>query len=181
MRKLSVFMLAALMGVFMVSCSNGDSPAAKAKEIFESVKDQLATMPKDELKAKTLEFGEVIKPIMTKSMEIAKKLMTDDNFTLDQVAEEYKKIGVDPSEVQDISKLVEDFTAEIQKNPAWNELQQDPEFGKKWMEAIGFADEAADEAEDTIGDAVEDAAEAVGDAVEGAAEDVANAVKEAVE
>ena len=177
MRKLYVFMLAALMGVFMVSCSNGDSPAAKAKEIFESVKDQLATMPKDELKAKTLEFGEVIKPIMTKSMEIAKKLMTDDNFTLDQVADEYKKIGVDPSEVQDISKLVEDFTAEIQKNPAWSELQADPEFGKKWMEAIGFADES----EDTVGDAVEDAAEAVGDAVEGAAAEVADAVKEVVE
>ena len=174
-------MLAALMGVFMVSCSNGDSPAAKAKEIFESVKDQLATMPKDELKAKTLEFGEVIKPIMTKSMEIAKKLMTDDNFTLDQVADEYKKIGVDPSEVQDISKLVEDFTAEIQKNPAWSELQADPEFGKKWMEAIGFADEATDEVEETVGDAVEDAAEAVGDAVEGAAEEVADAVKEVVE
>ena len=54
-------------------------------------------------------------------------------------------------------------------------------FGKKWMEAIGFADEAADEAEETIGDAVEDAAEAVGDAVEGAAEEVADAVKEVVE
>lgn len=181
MRKLSIFLLAALMGVFMVSCSSGDSPAAKAKEIFESVKDKLATMPKEELKAKTLEFGEVIKPIMTKSMEIAKKLMTDDSFGLDQVADEYKKIGVDPSDVQDISKLVEDFTAEVQKNPAWTELQSDPDFGKKWMEAIGFADEATDEAEETVGEAVEDAAEAVGDAVEDAAGTVEDAVKEVVE
>ena len=176
MKKLSVFMLAALMGVFMISCSGGDGPGAKATAIFESVKDKLATMPKEELKAKVLEFAEVIKPVMAKSVEVAKKLFSDEGFGLEEAAKAYEDAGFTTDDIQTVQKVLEDFTAEAQKNPAWTELQSDEEFSKKWVDALGMGDLM-----NNVSDAAEDAVEDVAEGVEDAAEEAADVVEDAVE
>ena len=152
MKKLFVYAMAALMGVFMASCAGGDSPASKATEIFESVKDKLATMPKDELKTKALELAEVIKPVMTKSIEVAQKLFTDDNFTLEDAAKAYQEAGFSADDIQTINKVVEDFNTEVAKNPAWGELQMDSDFSKQWLGALGMGDLGSDveEAADSL-------------------------------
>ena len=176
MKKLSVFMLAALMGVFMISCSGGDGPGAKATAIFESVKDKLATMPKEELKAKVLEFAEVIKPVMAKSVEITKKLMSEEGFGLEQAAKAYEDAGFTADDIQNVQKVIEDFTAEVQKNPAWSELQTDEEFSKKWLDALGMSDLM-----ENVSDAAEDATEEMEEGVEDVAEEAADVVEDAVE
>lgn len=174
MKKLFGLALVALMGVFMVSCSGGDGPGAKAKEIFESVKDKLATMPKDELKTKALELAEVIKPVMQKSVEVVAKLFNDDKFSMEDAAKAYEDAGFTADDVQTVQKVIEDFNTEVTKNPAWTELQSDEEFSKQWVAAMGMGD-LFNNAEEAVEGAVDEAT----DAAEGAAEDVEGAVEEA--
>ena len=174
MKKLFGFALVALMGVFMVSCSGGDGPGAKATELFESVKDKLATMPKDELKTKALELADIIKPVMTKGAEIVAKIFSDDNFSMEDAAKAYQDAGFTSDDVQTVQKVAEQFTTEVAKNPAWSELQMDEDFQKQWAAAMGLGDLFGG-----VDEAVEGAVEEAGDAVEGAAETVEGAVEEA--
>ena len=170
MKKLFGLALVALMGVFMVSCSGGDGPGAKAKEIFESVKDKLATMPKDELKTKALELAEVIKPVMQKYVEVVAKLFRDDKFSMEDAAKAYEDAGFTTDDVQTVQDVANKFATEVAKNPAWGELQMEDDFQKQWVAAMGMGDlfnnaeeaveGAVDEATDAT-DAAEDAAEAV--------------------
>ena len=173
MKKLLGFALVALMGVFMVSCSGGDGPGAKAKQLFESVKDKLATMPKEELKTKALELAEIIKPVMQKSVEVVAKLFNDEKFSMEDAAKAYQDAGFTADDVQTVQKVIEDFNTEVTKNPAWTELQTDEDFSKQWVAALGMGD-MFNEAEETV----EGAAEEVTDAAEDAAEEVTETVEE---
>ena len=178
MKKLFSMMAVAMMALFMVSCSGGDGPGAKATEFFNSIKDQLATMPKDELKAKALEFGEIIKPVMQKSVEVVSKLFRDDNFSMEDAAKAYEEAGLTADDVQTVQNLVEDFTAEAQKNPEWGSLQLDSDFSKQWTEAMGMGDLMNDI--DSAVDSATEAAEGAEEAVEAAAKEVTEAVEDAV-
>ena len=76
MKKVLVGMFIALMGVFMVSCSNGGG-IEKAKEIINELKADGAKLDKEGLKAKMMEFAEALKPEMTKIADMMKEVEKD--------------------------------------------------------------------------------------------------------
>ena len=134
MKKYILVMIAVFTASFIASCSNGDSPASKATEFFESVKDKLATMSKEELRTSAIDFADIVKPVMSKLEEVVEKLISSNE---DQ-AKVLQEAGIAEDDMLTIQKVVEDFIAEAQKNPAWNELMNDEEFSRKWTEAIGI-------------------------------------------
>ena len=76
MKKLFGLALVALMGVFMVSCSNGGG-IEKAKEIINELKADGAKLDKEGLKAKLMDFAAAIKPEMEKMKEMLKEIEKD--------------------------------------------------------------------------------------------------------
>lgn len=126
-------MLAALMGVFMISCSGGGG-IDKAKEIVKELKDKGANMNVDELKGKLMDFADAIKPVTEKIAEITKKIQNDPDKALDAAAE-LKEAGADQ-----IEALMADMEAACEKIPAYKELENDKDFQKKMMEAMGIGD-----------------------------------------
>ena len=133
MKKLSVFVLAALMGVFMISCSGGGG-IDKAKQIVQELKDKGANMNVDELKSKLMDFADAIKPVTEKIAEITKKIQNDPEKALDAAAE-MKEIGADQ-----IESLMSDMQSACEKIPAYKELENDKDFQQKFMEALGIGD-----------------------------------------
>ena len=133
MKKLSVFMLAALMGVFMISCSGGGG-IEKAKAVVQELKDKGANMSVDELKEKLMDFANAIKPVTEKIAEITKKVQNDPEKALDAAAE-MKEAGADQ-----IESLMADMEAACEKIPAYKELENDKDFQKKMLEAMGMSD-----------------------------------------
>ena len=126
-------MLAALMGVFMISCSGGGG-IEKAKAVVQELKDKGANMSVDELKEKLMDFANAIKPVTEKIAEITKKVQNDPEKALDAAAE-MKEAGADQ-----IESLMADMEAACEKIPAYKELENDKDFQKKMLEAMGMSD-----------------------------------------
>ncbi|HCP95265.1 MAG TPA: hypothetical protein DIT92_01650 [Anaerovibrio sp.] len=130
MKKLLGIALVALMGVFMLSCSNGGG-IDKAKEIVQELKDKGANMSVDELKAKLMDFADAIKPVTAKIAEIGKKIEEDPSKAL-ELATEMKEAGA-----EEIDGLMSDMEAACEKIPAFKDLEKDPDFQKKMLDAMG--------------------------------------------
>ena len=116
MKKVLVGMFIALMGVFMVSCSNGGG-IEKAKEILNELKADGANLDKEGLKAKVMDLGNAIKQEIAKMAEVAKDKLKD---------------------LQEFEEVMTDMGKVLEGLPAWKELEADEEFGKKFMELVGM-------------------------------------------
>lgn len=129
MKKVLVGMFIALMGVFMVSCSNGGG-IEKAKEILNELKADGANLDKEGLKAKVMDLGNAIKPEVAKMAEVAKELNEDPSKIAD-MADKLK-------DLQEFEEVMTDMDKVLEGLPAWKELEADEEFGKKFMELVGM-------------------------------------------
>lgn len=129
MKKVLVGMFIALMGVFMVSCSN-TSGIEKAKEILSELKANGANLDVEGLKAKLMEFAEAMKPEMTKIADMMKEVEKDPS----KAGEMMEKL----QELKDIEPLMSEFEKVTEELPAMKELEADEEFGKKFQEALGM-------------------------------------------
>ena len=129
MKKVLVGMFIALMGVFMVSCSN-DGGIEKAKEIINELKADGAKLDKDGLKAKMMEFAEALKPEMTKIADMMKEVEKDPS----KAGEMMQKL----EGLKEIEPLMNEFEKIAEEIPAMKELEADEEFGKKFQEALGM-------------------------------------------
>lgn len=132
MKKVLVGMFIALMGVFMVSCSNGGG-IEKAKEIINELKADGAKLDKEGLKAKMMDFAAAIKPEMEKMKEMLKEIEKDPSK-----AEEIMKKA---ESAKEIDKLMPEMEKALESLPAWKELEADEEFGKKFQEALGVSED----------------------------------------
>lgn len=129
MKKVLVGMFIALMGVFMVSCSNTGG-IEKAKEILSELKANGANLDVEGLKAKLMEFAEAMKPEMTKIADMMKEVEKDPS----KAGEMMEKL----EGLKDIEPLMSEFEKLSEELPAMKELEADEEFGKKFQEALGM-------------------------------------------
>ena len=129
MKKVLVGMFIALMGVFMVSCSNTGG-IEKAKEILSELKASGANLDAEGLKAKMMEFAEALKPEMTKIADMMKEVEKDPS----KAGEMMEKL----EGLKDIEPLMSEFEKLSEEIPAMKELEADEEFGKKFQEALGM-------------------------------------------
>ena len=129
MKKVLVGMFIALMGVFMVSCSNGGG-IEKAKEIINELKADGAKLDKDGLKAKMMEFAEALKPEMTKIADMMKEVEKDPS----KAGEMMQKL----EGLKEIEPLMNEFEKIAEEIPAMKELEADDEFKMKFQEALGM-------------------------------------------
>lgn len=131
MKKVLVGMFIALMGVFMVSCSNTGG-IEKAKEILSELKASGANLDAEGLKAKMMEFAEALKPEMTKIADMMKEVKKDPSKA-EEIMTMEKLEGL-----KDIEPLMSEFEKLAEEIPAMKELEADEEFGKKFQEALGM-------------------------------------------
>ena len=129
MKKVLVGMFIALMGVFMVSCSNTGG-IEKAKEILSELKASGANLDAEGLKAKMMEFAEALKPEMTQIADVMKEVEKDPS----KAGEMMEKL----EGLKDIEPLMSEFEKLSEEIPAMKELEADEEFGKKFQEALGM-------------------------------------------
>ena len=129
MKKVLVGMFIALMGVFMVSCSNTGG-IEKAKEILSELKASGANLDAEGLKAKMMQFAEALKPDMTKIADVMKEVEKDPS----KAGEMMEKL----EGLKDIEPLMSEFEKLSEEIPAMKELEADEEFGKKFQEALGM-------------------------------------------
>ena len=129
MKKVLVGMFIALMGVFMVSCSNTGG-IEKAKEILSELKASGANLDAEGLKAKMMEVAEALKPEMTKIADMMKEVEKDPS----KAGEMMEKL----QGLKDIEPLMSEFEKLAEEIPAMKELEADEEFGKKFQEALGM-------------------------------------------
>ena len=130
MKKIICVVMMALVGIFVVSCSNGGG-IDKAKEIIQELKDKGASMNVDELKAKLMEFGDAIKPVTEKIAEIGKKIEADPSKAL-ELAGEMQEAGADQ-----IEGLMSDMEAACKNIPAFKDLENDTEFQEELLKRMG--------------------------------------------
>lgn len=137
MKKVLVGMFIALMGVFMVSCSNGGG-IEKAKEIINELKADGAKLDKEGLKAKMMEFAEALKPEMTKMTNLMEEVKKEIEKDPSKAAEIMEKSEEKAKEFQELETIMDDMTTLSKELPAMKELETDDEFQKKFQEALGF-------------------------------------------
>gem|GEM_PF-3386260 len=130
-------MFIALMGVFMVSCSNGGG-IEKAKEILSELKANGANLDVEGLKAKLMEFAEAMKPEMAKLTNMMEEMKKEVEKDPSKAAEIMGKAEEKAKEFQELETIMDDMTTLSKELPAMKELETDDEFQKKFQEALGM-------------------------------------------
>ena len=137
MKKVLVGMFIALMGVFMVSCSNTGG-IEKAKEILSELKANGANLDVEGLKAKLMEFAEAVKPEMAKLTNMMEEMKKEVEKDPSKAAEIMGKAEEKAKEFQELETIMDDMTTLSKELPAMKELETDDEFQKKFQEALGM-------------------------------------------
>ena len=149
MKKVLFGMLVALMGVFVVSCTNKAETKAtnesgqevveevsgidKAKEIINDLKENGANLDIEALKTKLMDFAAAMKPEMEKFTELSAEIEKDPS----KAAEALKEL----EGLKAIDSLMPELEKSVESIPVWKELEKDEEFGKKFQEALGMTAE----------------------------------------
>lgn len=149
MKKVLFSMLVALMGVFVVSCTNKTETKAaeenaqevaeqvsgldKAKEILNDLKENGANLDAEALKAKLMDFAGALKPEIAKMTELTAEMEKDPS----KAAEVMKEL----ESLKEVENLMPELEKSVESIPVWKELEKDEEFGKKFQEALGMTAE----------------------------------------